>query len=388
MPREAILSLSEGKHNPPSTTAPTARRPGVFKIGPKEGPPMSEPAQTGIPDAFEGRNERVLARLQERHRRIVDENRDAFAGRRVVDLACNNGRWSWAALQAGATHVTGVEGRAEKAEEARGIFRDLGHADEGREEGWRFETGDMFDWLHDHRAEPVDTILCLGVFYHIMDHYRLLDLMARTSARTVIIDSAFVRSMRAAVWVTTENPNLHSSALPRFEGQTQEFAGFVSLGLVIAMAWKVGFSCRPVVWRPNEVARPDAVPDYLDGERMTLRLERMEGRMDGEWRAHWRRALHALDPRFAGLLATSTHDAVCDRRAAALVPPRFAVPVHDDGPPPAPPAPPPKQPAPPPAPVPAPAPAPNAAPPPPGPPTLHRRWRRLRKGVRERLGLQ
>ena len=50
-------------------------------------------------------------RLNLRHRAIIERNRDILAGARVLDIASHDGRWSFAALKAGAAHVTGIEAR-------------------------------------------------------------------------------------------------------------------------------------------------------------------------------------------------------------------------------------------------------------------------------------
>jgi len=50
-------------------------------------------------------------RFQQRWRMIIDPNGDLFQGARVLDIASHDGRWSFAALKAGAEFVEGVEGR-------------------------------------------------------------------------------------------------------------------------------------------------------------------------------------------------------------------------------------------------------------------------------------
>lgn len=262
-----------------------------------------------IPSEFSSANPTILARLQERHKRIIDANADAIAGKRVLDLASNNGRWSYGALAAGAKSVTSVEGRPDKVEEARQIMEKLGIAGD-----CTFHVGDIYDWLYENRGAAVDTIFCLGIFYHIMDHYRLLTLMARTAASTIIIDSGFVRSFRNSVHVQLEDPAAHRNALPKFEGQRAEFAGFVSLGLMIQMAWNLGFSCRPITWAPAEVEDREAVHDYMIGRRYTLRLDRTGAHQDTDWKASWHSALVALNPRFANLFDRKTHDSAVDDR--------------------------------------------------------------------------
>jgi SAM-dependent methyltransferase len=261
-----------------------------------------------VPIEFD-RTDKGSARLQERHKRIIDANLDAIVAKRVLDLASNNGRWSYAAVAAGAASVTGVEGRREKVAEAEAIFESV-----KADKKYKFHVDDMFDWLAANRSEPVDTILCLGVFYHIMDHYRLMTLMSRTSASTLIIDSGFVRSFRNSVHVQTEDPRVHPNALPKFQGQKAEFAGFVSLGLMIQMAWNLGFNCRPVLWAPGEIANRQSVHDYIMGARYTLRLSRTGRHVDEDWRPSWERALVALNPQFAKMFDPATHDSVVDAR--------------------------------------------------------------------------
>ena len=50
-------------------------------------------------------------RLGARHRAIIEGNERLLVGRRVLDIASHDGRWSFAALKSGAAHVTGIEAR-------------------------------------------------------------------------------------------------------------------------------------------------------------------------------------------------------------------------------------------------------------------------------------
>jgi len=262
-----------------------------------------------VPREFESANAQTLARLQERHRRIIDANADAFSDKTVLDLACNNGRWSYAALEAGAKKVVGVEGRADKVTEARSIFERL-----AKSSNYEFHVGDMYDWLHDNKSQHFDTVMCLGVFYHIMDHHRLLSSIARLQPQTIIVDSGFVRSFRNSVHVQTEDPNQHKNALPKYKDQAAEFAGFVSLGLMIQMSWNLGYNCRPVVWDPENIENKHSVQDYLMGRRFTVRLERTGSHADSEWIEYWKKALVTLNGQFSLLFDRKTHDAMTDHR--------------------------------------------------------------------------
>ena len=52
------------------------------------------------------------SRLNARWRAIIGWNQTILTGRRIVDFGCHDGRWSFAALKIGATHVIGIEARA------------------------------------------------------------------------------------------------------------------------------------------------------------------------------------------------------------------------------------------------------------------------------------
>jgi len=258
-------------------------------------------------ELFSDGQQRFEDRLNERQKRIIDANLDAIADKTVIDIAASNGRWSYAAIAAGAEKVFSIEGRPDRAAQARDYFDQLGVADQ-----IEADTGDMYEWLQSKASNQYDTVLCLGIFYHVMDHYMLMRRITDLHPKTIIIDSGFVRSFRNSVRIITENPNLYSNALSVHDGQSKEVVGIVSLGLMIQMAWNFGYNCRPVIWETDDIQNKNSVHDYVTGRRFTLRLDKIEGNHDPEWKEHWKLALTALDPRFAGLLDQELHDGLVD----------------------------------------------------------------------------
>jgi SAM-dependent methyltransferase len=243
-----------------------------------------------FPSDFAESNERIAKRLVERHKRIVLSNLDAFQGKRVLDLASNNGR-TWAALEAGASSVVGVEGRRTRVDAAERILGSTAH--KGR---YRFVCSDMYDYLWSARKGEFDTILCLGVYYHIMDHYMLMRLMARLEPEVIIIDSGLIPTFEPEVRVVREDPGSHKNALPAYEGQQNEFAGQVSIGLLVEMAANCGYRTDPVPWSPADCHEIDPVRDYIRGKRFTARLQavRREDLAVDDWRPRWESALSRL----------------------------------------------------------------------------------------------
>jgi hypothetical protein len=126
-------------------------------------------------------------RLNARHEAIIGRNRELLSGRRVLDLASHDGRWSFAALQAGARHITGIEARPHLIEHARETFSAYGVAPER----YTFRQGDVFSLLEAESFE-VDVVLCLGFMYHTFRHLELVKLLADTGARHVVVDTEIV----------------------------------------------------------------------------------------------------------------------------------------------------------------------------------------------------
>jgi hypothetical protein len=121
-------------------------------------------------------------RLNGRHQAIIGQSQVQLAGARVLDIASHDGRWSFAALHAGASHVTGIEPRQELINNAKETFSNYGINDSQ----YDFICGDVFDHL---AGKTFDVIMCLGFYYHTIRHAELLDLMERTGARYIVIDT-------------------------------------------------------------------------------------------------------------------------------------------------------------------------------------------------------
>jgi SAM-dependent methyltransferase len=107
----------------------------------------------------------------------------SLAGRRVLDLGCNAGYWSLLAVQAGADFLCGIEAREMHVEQANLVFQAKG-IDPAR---YRFQRGDVFAHQLD---EPFDVVLCLGLMEHIARPVELFEIMARTGAELLVIDTA------------------------------------------------------------------------------------------------------------------------------------------------------------------------------------------------------
>ena len=227
-------------------------------------------------------------RLNSRHTAIIERCKTEYIGRTVLDIASHDGRWSFAALKAGAAHVTGVEPRQELIDNAAETMAIYG-VDENR---YKFISGGIFDHI-DERS--FDVVLCLGFFYHTIRHVELLDRIERTGAKFVVIDTEVATSshdggvvdlgfgrlasgdqngMQLILDPVDNEQMAWSDAMTR-NGRT--LVGRPSPAAIEFMAAHFGFTCERYDWKSHFRSHPEAAEtmnDYADSWRETFFLRR------------------------------------------------------------------------------------------------------------------
>lgn len=193
----------------------------------------------------------AIGRLNQRHRKLIEPLRAELEGARVLDLAAHDGRWSYAFAAAGAAEVVGIEGRAHLIARFAEFPQDAAAA------RVRLRCGDIFDGMEADLAAGAsyDVIGVLGIFYHIMDHFRLLQLVTRFKPRLVLIDSEFSLRPGQVIELLREDPGKDLNALAQVEGQEKALIGIPSLSALEAMADVLGYRTEWVDWsdlRPNK----------------------------------------------------------------------------------------------------------------------------------------
>jgi SAM-dependent methyltransferase len=106
-----------------------------------------------------------------------------LAGKRVLDLGCNAGYWSLAAVEAGADFVLGIDGRQMHVDQANLVFEANGI----EPDRYRFDLSDIFTL--DLQDERFDVVLCLGLLYHISKPFELMERIAAWNTDLLVIDS-------------------------------------------------------------------------------------------------------------------------------------------------------------------------------------------------------
>lgn len=212
-------------------------------------------------------------RLNLRHEAIIADNRDVLEGARVLDIASHDARWTYAALRAGATHVTGAEGRPELVANA---VDNLKHYDVDPDR-YRFIVGDLFTTLEQEQPQA-DVVLCLGFLYHTMRYDEIFRVMSRSNAEYLILDTQVEPSREAIMRVRTNGVERQGSAFtdsPIHTGQV--LVGRPSVKALRTMAWVYGYRLdRFADWSGILEDNPPGrtVKVYKTGDRATIRFRR------------------------------------------------------------------------------------------------------------------
>jgi protein-L-isoaspartate O-methyltransferase len=227
-------------------------------------------------------------RLNGRYEAIIAENVDLLAGAKILDIASHDGRWTFAALQAGASYVKGIEARQELIDNASETFDYYGIASTR----YDFECGDVFDLLS---SKSFDVVLCLGFFYHTIRHAELLDRIDRTGARFIIVDTEVIPTSDQMPVRTTDDDRLvynnpYSIQLFREPVVDEQMAchdsltrdGYTVVGrpsraAIQYLSNHFGYSCKHYDWHSHFVRNPErapSMPDYYQGWRDTFYLSK------------------------------------------------------------------------------------------------------------------
>lgn len=207
---------------------------------------------------------KAVSRMNLRHEMILAPLRSEITGRKVLDLAAHDGRWAYAFAAAGAREVVGIEGRPALVERFERFPDD---AARGRV---TMVQDDIFDGLEKlvARGDTFEVIGILGIFYHIMDHFRLLRLAAALRPKLMIVDSEFAARPGAVILMSRERTDKDLNALPQIAGQVRAVVGIPSPKALESMADALDLSFDWLDWDeiPEEY-RPPVADYYRVGEK-------------------------------------------------------------------------------------------------------------------------
>jgi hypothetical protein len=208
-------------------------------------------------------------RLNQRYRACIQWNEAVIQGKRILDLASHDGRWSFAAIKSGASNLVGIEARDHLVQAARTNLRECGIP----ETSFRFILGNVFENIDQLEPHSIDTVFCLGFFYHIANHMLLLSKIARLKPKHLILDTAIASFPGCVISVGRDDPEMEAHAV-RIGPNTsrQIIVGAPSNAALELMLSNFGWTFEYYGWHQAGIHRWDTLEDYHEGERVTLRV--------------------------------------------------------------------------------------------------------------------
>ncbi len=130
-----------------------------------------------IPYHFECLNARIDT--------LLGQNRDAVAGKKILDVGSHIGTFAYAAHTLGADFVQGIDVEPDTVRRCEELFR----KHKIPESACRFAVEDCVGYLERIPENSFDTVFCFGMLYYSADPYRLLQLMGRACRGTLLVDT-------------------------------------------------------------------------------------------------------------------------------------------------------------------------------------------------------
>jgi hypothetical protein len=248
-----------------------------------EGTPFLDTSHTGA----------YRDRLNWRAEILLTRNREVLEGKRVLDLASHDGRFSYACLKLGASRVVGIEeGRPHLIQSSNENLRKLGYPDGVFE----FRQGDIFDRRATIPRGAFDTILCLGWLYHTVRQIELMREFQRLRPAHLILDTGVMpdvfqdplvrTALRVRGWLQgrrrgskparSSDPYLGYLLLAKedsaLEGATIDSLNAIAYptkSFVEFFLSQVATDYRELTWREQGIADWSTLSDHGDGTRVT-----------------------------------------------------------------------------------------------------------------------
>ena len=213
-------------------------------------------------------------RMNSRYEAIISRNLQHIKGKRILDIASHDGRWSFAALKAGADSVVGVECDGELVERAYKNFKHYGVHD-----GFVFLHNDIFGC--NLQNEKFDTIFCNGFLYHTTKHAETFDLMARTDAQFIVLDTAVLNGRTNPNAVVYRKEAVYADYPPSIARDGKTLVAIPSHGEILFLAKHFGYSVEIYGWKdrlkhvPRKILRKATLGSQANGSRETFYLTRI-----------------------------------------------------------------------------------------------------------------
>jgi hypothetical protein len=205
------------------------------------------------------------ARLRHQYEAFIDQNRDLFPGARVLDIMSSYGLWSFAALDAGAAHVVGLESSRVAVEAAKAAFADY-PVDPG---SCRIINSEVAGSLRRLEPQTFNLALCHG-YLERADPRFVFHQLARLQIQHVILDTRIVRGKGPIARFSVSTGEVPA-------GRYQNIVAAPNHDLIAFLCDYFQFQWQLIDWQAMGINDWTSIPDYKNDHRRTYLLKRADG---------------------------------------------------------------------------------------------------------------
>lgn len=206
-------------------------------------------------------------RLNNRFLALIENNRKIISNSSILDIASQDGRWSFAALKVGASHVTGVEARKEHVIDSLRKLKKYNIP----QEKFRFVHGDIFQEIKKFDTNKFNVIFCFGFFYHVIDHIALLSEIKRLNPKYLILDTRVSNLEESVIELREENSVSKINALKnQSSSNDMVLVGTPSKSALELMLTNLGFEFTYYDWKDKSIKNWERLEDYENNQRISL----------------------------------------------------------------------------------------------------------------------
>jgi SAM-dependent methyltransferase len=187
---------------------------------------------------------------------LIERHGGSLAGKRMLDLGCCQGYWSFEAARAGAASCLGIDSSPTFVAEARAL-RTLYGID-----ACDFRQAHLEDDPWWSGLAPFDVTLFLGLFYHLADPTFVLRRAMALTRETIVVDTVVQQRDEALLVILPRDLDEPSTS---GSGLVTKIRVLPTPAALRALLEDGGFTATEVL--PIRGAMPR---DYTEGRRMTL----------------------------------------------------------------------------------------------------------------------
>jgi len=224
----------------------------------------------------------VRTRSRRQYEGIIGHSRGLFRDSSVLNINCGDGRWSLAALDAGARYVVGLETGKRTIDIATRILSEFGFD----ENSYQFVRQGAMAGLQNFDPGAFDLVLCDDL-EGISDPYGFFSELFRLQPKHVILDTAVnrIRAKRTGLEGKRRRPvatfkllfSARRKGKDEDRGDKKRFASMTFVPnheLIVSLSEHFGFVWRKIDWQNLGLADWIGVTDYELGRRQTYVLDR------------------------------------------------------------------------------------------------------------------